>query len=84
MVKIVANIEGMMCGMCEAHMNDAIRGAFKVKKVESSHEKNKTVILCENAIDEAKLSEVVSKAGYTLKGVTCEPYEKKGFRLFRK
>ena len=57
MVKTVAAIEGMMCGMCEAHMNDAIRGAFKVKKVESSHSKNQTVIISENPIDEQKLKD---------------------------
>ena len=37
MVKTTLKIDGMMCGMCEAHMNDAIRAAFKVKKVTSSH-----------------------------------------------
>ena len=25
MVKTVLKIDGMMCGMCEAHMNDLIR-----------------------------------------------------------
>ncbi|MBO5415255.1 MAG: hypothetical protein J6A83_01335 [Clostridia bacterium] len=84
MVKTVANIEGMMCGMCEAHMNDAIKGAFKVKKVESSHAKNETVIISDAAIDEAKLSAVVNEAGYVLKSVKSEPYQKKGFRLFGK
>ena len=33
MVKTVLKIDGMMCGMCEAHMNDLIRKNFKVKKV---------------------------------------------------
>lgn len=84
MVKTVAAIEGMMCGMCEAHMNDAIRGAFKVKKVESSHSKNQTVIISENPIDEQKLKDVVEKTGYVLKDVKSEPYQKKGFRLFGK
>ena len=36
MVKITLDIEGMACGMCEAHVNDAIRKAFSVKKVSSS------------------------------------------------
>ena len=84
MIKTVASIEGMMCGMCEAHMNDAIRAEFKVKKVDSSHTKNETVIISEDTIDEPKLREVVEKTGYVLKSFTSEPYEKKGFRLFRK
>ena len=39
MVKITLEVEGMACGMCEAHVNDAIRKAFPVKKVTSSHTK---------------------------------------------
>ena len=36
MVKTVLKIDGMMCGMCESHMNDLIRNHCKVKKVSSS------------------------------------------------
>ena len=39
MYEIILGVEGMRCGMCEAHVNDAIRNNFKVKKVESSHDK---------------------------------------------
>lgn len=45
MYEIILGVEGMRCGMCEAHVNDAIRNNFKVKKVESSHDKSRTVIL---------------------------------------
>ena len=31
MVKITLNIEGMVCGMCEAHINEAIRKEFKLE-----------------------------------------------------
>ena len=41
MVKITVGVEGMQCGMCEAHVNDAVRKAFPVKKVTSSHTKNR-------------------------------------------
>ncbi len=30
MVKITVGIEGMACGMCEAHINEAVRNAFRV------------------------------------------------------
>ena len=33
MLKTVLKIDGMMCGMCESHMNDLIRKNCKVKKV---------------------------------------------------
>ena len=44
MVKITLKIDGMMCGMCEAHINDAIRSHFTVQRVSSSHKKGETII----------------------------------------
>lgn len=78
MKKITLSIDGMMCGMCEAHMNDAIRQHFNVKKVSSSHKKKETVILTEAELDRAALEDVIQKMGYTLIDVHEEPYTKKG------
>ena len=75
-------IDGMRCGMCEAHMNDAVRNAFPVKKVSSSHSRGQTVILTEREIDEQSLKEIVEKTGYRLIPVSKVPYEKKGFFSF--
>lgn len=84
MVKITVGIEGMACGMCEAHINEAVRNAFPVKKVTSSHTKKQTVILAEKNIPEQELKNVVAKAGYDAVSVNSEPYEKKGlFSAFR-
>ena len=33
MIKTTLGIEGMMCGMCESHINNAIRNNFKVKRL---------------------------------------------------
>ena len=35
MTKYTLVVDGMMCGMCESHVNDAVRKAFPVKKVTS-------------------------------------------------
>ena len=78
MTKTVLTIEGMQCGMCESHVNEAIRNSFAVKKVTSSHTKNRTEILSEQPLDEQKLRDVIGQTGYTLTNVTSEPYEKKG------
>ena len=78
MVKITVGIEGMACGMCEAHINEAVRNAFQVKKVTSSHTKKQTVILAEKDIPEQELKSVVAKAGYDAVSVCSELYEKKG------
>lgn len=85
MVRITLGIEGMACGMCEAHINDAVRNAFPVKKVTSSHTRKQTVILAERDIVEQELRDVVAKAGYDVVSVDSEPYEKKGIlAAFRK
>ena len=84
MTKTVLQIEGMMCGMCEKHMNEAIQKAFQVEKVSSSHTKKETEIISQAPLDEEQIKAAVAAAGYTLKGITAEPFEKKGFSLFRK
>ena len=84
MVKITVGIEGMACGMCEAHINEAVRNTFQVKKVSSSHTKKQTVIIAEKDIPEQELKNVVAEAGYDAVSVSSEPYEKKGlFSAFR-
>ncbi|MBD5546352.1 MAG: copper resistance protein CopZ [Lachnospiraceae bacterium] len=84
MVKMILDIEGMACGMCEAHINEAVRNAFSVKKVTSSHAKKQTVIIADADIPEEELKNVITKAGYEAVSVSSEPYEKKGlFSVFR-
>ena len=61
MQQITLKIDGMMCGMCESHINESIRNNFSVKKVTSPHTKGETVILTENDLDEAKLKETIDK-----------------------
>ncbi len=78
MLKITLKIDGMMCGMCESHVNDAVRRAFPVKKVASSHRKGETVILTETDISEQKLRDAVEATGYRVLAVSKESYEKKG------
>ena len=86
MLKITMGIDGMMCGMCESHINDAIRREFKVKKVTSSHTKKQTVILTEKPLDEERLRKVINDTGYKVTSVEIHEEEKKGglFGLFKK
>ena len=84
MVKTTLKIDGMMCGMCESHVNEAIRRDFKVKKVTSSHAKKETEIISEDALNEEKLKAVIEETGYQLLSVTSEPYEQKGLFGFGK
>lgn len=84
MYQTTVGVDGMMCGMCEAHVNDAVRGAFPVKKVTSSHAKGETVILAEAPLDEAKLKAAIEATGYTVGGIRTEESQKAGLfaRLF--
>jgi copper chaperone CopZ len=84
MEKIVLTVDGMMCGMCESHINDAVRAAFSIKKVTSSHTKGQTVILTEQDLDEDALRKIIDQTGYTVVSVTKEPYVKKGLFSFGK
>ena len=79
MIKTTVSVDGMACGMCETHINDAIRAALPVKKVTSSHTKRETVILSDARLDHEAVKRAISGAGYTPLSVTEEAVEKKGF-----
>ena len=82
MTKYTLQVDGMACSMCEAHVNDAVRKAFPVKKVSSSHTKKQTVILSEQPLDEAALRSTIDSTGYTVGSISSEPCEKRGFFSF--
>lgn len=72
MVKTVVGVDGMMCSMCEAHINDAIRKNFDVKKVKSNRRKKLTEIMSEEKLDHDRIKEVIDQTGYTFLGITEE------------
>ena len=65
MVKTIVEIEGMACGMCEAHINEVIRNNFKIKKVKASRKKKEAVVQSEEELDTEKLKKVINESGYT-------------------
>ncbi len=81
MYKITIKIDGMMCGMCEAHVCDAIRRAGSVKKVTASHSRGEAVVIAES-FNEVALRKAIDATGYQVLDVKYELYEKKG--LFRR
>lgn len=76
MIQTTVKVDGMMCSMCEAHINDAVRRAFSAKKVSSSHRKGETVILSEETPDAQKLREVIDATGYRVLDIASAPYKK--------
>ncbi len=81
MYQTTVGVDGMMCGMCEAHVNDAVRKAFPVKKVTSSHGRGQTVILSEQALDEQAVRSAINDRLHR-NLVQCVPHEKKGLFSF--
>ena len=84
MIQTTVKVSGMSCSMCEAHINDAIRAAFSVEKVSSSHSKGETVILSQEPLDGNALRAAIDATGYTAGEIHAEMYEKKGLFHFGK
>ena len=83
MNQVTLKIDGMMCGMCEAHICDTIRKAIpSAKKVAASRAKKEASFLTETAVDTNALKAAIDATGYTCLGIESAPYEKKG--LFRR
>ena len=80
MYKTTIKIDGMMCGMCEAHICDTIRNKVPgAKKVAASHSKGEATFLCETVPSQDALKEMIDATGYTFVSMESVPYEKKGW-----
>ena len=76
MFKTTLGVEGMSCGMCEAHVNDAVRKAFPAAKKVSE-------VISEVEPDTDALRRAIDATGYRVTGCRVEPFEKKRFSFFR-
>lgn len=79
MIQTTVGIDGMMCDMCEAHINDAFRRHFDVKSAKANRKKKQCVIISEQPLDEVRIRKVIAETGYDLLSINSEPYKKKGF-----
>ena len=77
MIRTTVQVSGMTCGMCEAHVNDAVRSAFPVKKVSSSRVRGETVIESETPLDLEKLRQVIRNTGYQMLSASEEKMTKR-------
>ncbi len=67
MVKVL-DVEGMMCGKCQAHVQKALEGIAGVTAVEVSLENKTASVTMENEIADETLTGAVVEAGYEVKG----------------
>ncbi len=68
MVQTTLKVDGMMCGMCESHVNEVVRKTAQVEKVTSSHTKGETVIVSAQPLDIEALKAAIADTGYTVTG----------------
>lgn len=79
MFKTTVMVDGMMCGMCEAHVSDAIRKAVpEAKKVKASRAKKEATFLSDEQPDSVLIEKVIKDIGYDFLGCVSEPYKKRG------
>ena len=79
MYRTTLTIDGMMCGMCEAHICSVIRREVpSARKVSASRARKEASFLTEEAVDAAALKEAIGATGYDCLSVESVPCEKKG------
>ena len=79
MYQTTMKIEGMMCGMCEAHIADTIRRTIpSARKVSASRNRKEASFLSTEMVDCELLKDAINKTGYICTQAVCVPYEKKG------
>lgn len=77
MIETTINIQGMVCGMCESHINDVLRRSFPVKKVSASRSKAQAVLLSEEPLEPEALRRVISETGYEPGEINARPVAKR-------
>ena len=80
MNKYILGIDGMACGMCEMHVEDKLRKAIKLKKVNASHIKNNVVVITELELSEEDFKKILNPTGYRITSYEKSVAVKKFFR----
>lgn len=79
MIKTTMKIDGMMCGMYEAHVCDTIRKAApEANKVTASRSKKEASFLTEEPVDPNCLKTAIDATGYRCLSIESAPSEKEG------
>ena len=64
MMTVTMNIEGMMCGHCEARVKKVLEGLDGVKEAIVSHEKDEAIVVLECEMSNDVLKAVVEEQDY--------------------
>lgn len=66
MNKYILGIDGMGCGMCEIHVEEAIKKNLRIKKVKASHFNNKAVVFSEEVFTLDDFKNTLDPTGYRI------------------
>ena len=84
MTKVIT-VEGMMCGMCEAHVAEALRKVPGVENAKADRNKKLATVTCGAEVSDEALLKAIADTGYEASDVReqAEP-EKKSLFGFKK
>lgn len=68
----VLTVEGMMCGMCESHVAEALRKVPGVEKASASRSKREARVVCGSDVTDEALLAAVNATGYEASNVREE------------
>ena len=71
------NIEGMMCGHCEAHVKKALEAIDGVEHAEASHTAGTAIVTLSADVDNNAMKSAVEEAGYKVLSITGEEKKEK-------
>ena len=63
------NVNGMMCGHCEAHVKKALEGVDGIESAAPSHADNCVTLTTSKDVDEAVIKAAIEDAGYEYAGI---------------
>ena len=83
MYRTTLGVDGMMCGMCECHVRDAVQKALErqlidAKSIKASASHKEVVVISERPIEERLLRSAVESIGYGATHFRSEIHQKKG------
>lgn len=64
MNKYILGIDGMACGMCEVHVEEAISKSIFAKKIRASRFKKQVVVFSPLSLDESDFRNILDPTGY--------------------
>lgn len=84
MYKTTLVVDGMMCGMCEQHMREAVQKALEergitAKKITASRKQKEVAVISEQPVEERLLRSAIQATGYDTGAYKSAPDEEMSF-----